>query len=102
MPQASIAGVVVSIRSKSPESSSLFPYTTLFRSRTDVEELRRDEERARRLAANVASWRNDVKRLCAEIRSEWHTSERQSPDHIVCRVLVEKDNTNHSTVSETP
>src|SRR5947209_1504341 len=40
---------------------------TVLAVRSDVEELRRDEERARRLGANVAAWRNDVKRLCAEI-----------------------------------
>ncbi|MGZ3442715.1 MAG: hypothetical protein ACXVDD_24505, partial [Polyangia bacterium] len=40
---------------------------TVLAVRAEVEELRRDEERARKLAANVAAWRSDVKRLCAEV-----------------------------------
>ena len=39
---------------------------TVLAVRGDLEELRRDEERARKLSANVATWRSDVKRLCAE------------------------------------
>src|SRR5258708_4353062 len=34
------------------------------------------------------------------IRSEEHTSELQSPDHLVCRLLLEKKKKNHSHVSE--
>ncbi|MGZ3428771.1 MAG: hypothetical protein ACXVCV_19090, partial [Polyangia bacterium] len=40
---------------------------TVLAVRAEVEELRRDEERARKLAANVVAWRSDVKRLCAEV-----------------------------------
>ncbi len=40
---------------------------TVLAVRLELEELRRDEERAKKLAANVASWRNDVKRLCADV-----------------------------------
>ncbi|HEY2745720.1 MAG TPA: AAA family ATPase [Polyangia bacterium] len=40
---------------------------TVLAVRLELEELRRDEERAKRLAANVAGWRNEVKRLCAEL-----------------------------------
>src|SRR5256885_6341696 len=69
-----------------PPRSTLFPYTTLFRSHTArVGEPVREERRfgvqkqARRLA-------------CArgEHRSEEHTSELQSPCNLVCRLLLEK------------
>src|SRR5215216_6842504 len=58
-----------------PPRSTLFPYTTLLRSA---------HEQVRRLAALVPPerWR--------EVRSEEHTSELQSPDHLVCRLLLEK------------
>src|SRR5947208_5963016 len=59
-----------------PPRSTLFPYTTLFRSA----ELQRDGERGGRL------WR----RSGPAMRSEEHTSELQSPDHLVCRLLLEK------------
>src|SRR5690348_17936132 len=65
-----------------PPRSTLFPYTTLFRSRG----LRLRRRRLRRTAS--------VDRLCARIRrrSEEHTSELQSPVHLVCRLLREKKN----------
>src|SRR5258708_25696684 len=59
-----------------PPRSTLFPYTTLFRSRT-----------TRKFCAKGAHvftvwiWNR---------RSEEHTSELQSPDHLVCRLLLEK------------
>src|SRR6185436_20700487 len=58
-----------------PPRSTLFPYTTLFRSRSF---------RLGR-AWPAGSWRG---RLTS--RSEEHTSELQSPDHLVCRLLLEK------------
>src|SRR5437762_7728494 len=69
-----------------PPSSTLFPYTTLFRSRRAFlghhEQRRRDEAecRLRRVVAVEAD---------AE-RSEEHTSELQSPMYLVCRLLLEK------------
>src|SRR5258708_31862292 len=51
-----------------PPRSTLFPYTTLFRSND--------------LVTGVQT--------CALPRSEEHTSELQSPDHLVCRLLLEK------------
>src|SRR2546426_3929103 len=77
-----------------PPRSTLFPYTTLFRShdhvrRADPPELL-DGERERALD-----------RL--EQRSEEHTSELQSPCNLVCRLLLEKkkkkDNYTNSTLS---
>src|SRR5215216_1221274 len=59
-----------------PPRSTLFPYTTLFRSKSD----------------QVLQQRGHL--VCARpqpaLRSEEHTSELQSPDHLVCRLLLEK------------
>src|SRR5256885_14211223 len=61
-----------------PPRSTLFPYTTLFRSRVPAPGggARADHSRARTGRAGV--------------RSEEHTSELQSPCNLVCRLLLEK------------
>src|SRR5207244_10076130 len=71
-----------------PPRSTLFPYTTLFRSpaacwwaRTMVESI-----------ICTLSWP----------RSEEHTSELQSPDHLVCRLLLEKKKNQNNSLSSTP
>src|SRR5947208_13471010 len=68
-----------------PPKSPLFPYTTLFRSRGDPEVGRR------RCLGQVAI-RSGTRgtELLVHPRSEEHTSELQSPDHLVCRLLLEK------------
>src|SRR5258708_10461136 len=67
-----------------PPRSTLFPYTTLFRSQDDRHRLAGggfiDVDRLEAAAVIVG----------VEQRSEEHTSELQSPDHIVCRLLLEK------------
>src|SRR5258708_31455904 len=65
-----------------PPRSTLFPYTTLFRSRLR-EQLGDDV-----WLAVDANQRYDYGTALA--RSEEHTSELQSPDHLVCRLLLEK------------
>src|SRR4051794_41691994 len=66
-----------------PPRSTLFPYTTLFRSRVD----RATRQHRRAGDAQRAQMRpGRVPRL----RSEEHTSELQSPVHLVCRLLLEK------------
>src|SRR5215472_14084862 len=61
-----------------PPRSTLFPYTTLFRS----------SRRARqRRGAALRAWQN---RPSSPRRSEEHTSELQSLRHLVCRLLLEK------------
>src|SRR5258707_14247109 len=60
-----------------PPRSTLFPYTTLFRSRGSIRVPRRSR-RATRAAPGCAS------------RSEEHTSELQSRQYLVCRLLLEK------------
>src|SRR5258708_28946497 len=63
-----------------PPRSTLFPYTTLFRSRGTF------EPGLQRLAPVIvgSAHKGD------NHRSEEHTSELQSPDHLVCRLLLEK------------
>src|SRR5258708_10588348 len=71
-----------------PPRSTLFPYTTLFRS---ILEAAMEEFIARGFAATRI---DDVaKRAGVAKRSEEHTSELQSPDHLVCRLLLEKKKT---------
>src|SRR2546426_7294514 len=96
-----------------PPRSTLFPYTTLFRSRKDgtlldvaltvspvkdshgrivgssqiardITERKRAEEALRESEARLS-----------KARSEEHTSELQSPCNLVCRLLLEKKNRNH-------
>src|SRR3989442_10813721 len=66
-----------------PPRSTLFPYTTLFRSQVAELELAR-----RRVQRLDALRRNDLE--AREHRSEEHTSELQSRPHLVCRLLLEK------------
>src|SRR5256885_9794554 len=62
-----------------PPRSTLFPYTTLFRS-------------GRRGASSRRSWSvtSSPARSSRSARSEEHTSELQSPCNLVCRLLLEK------------
>src|SRR2546427_982413 len=73
-----------------PPRSTLFPYTTLFRSvRAD---LLRPVARAD-LGATLPGARSFLLRQHA-VRSEEHTSELQSQSNLVCRLLLEKKKTN--------
>src|SRR5258708_9598017 len=65
-----------------PPRSTLFPYTTLFRS-----------TRRARLCIGLHGWSARLPGYSVDSRhrrSEEHTSEFQSPDHLVCRLLLEK------------
>src|SRR5258708_24148560 len=72
-----------------PPRSTLFPYTTLFRSLQMTWLVTVEREGADKPA-------------CVAERSEEHTSELQSPDHLVCRLLLEKkkkdEHTQHNVV----
>src|SRR5947208_10951017 len=74
-----------------PPRSTLFPYTTLFRS-WDYR-LRRKFSRScffpsgSLLKLSMTAFASDGPKFA---RSEEHTSELQSPDHLVCRLLLEK------------
>src|SRR5438045_9313158 len=71
-----------------PPRSTLFPYTTLFRSRVHA-----STPRARRAFAVYWLHIRRMKPLPARMRrSEEHTSELQSLRHLVCRLLLEKKN----------
>src|SRR5258708_31156666 len=79
-----------------PPRSTLFPYTTLFRS---FELIHRHRPTlffgvptlyAAMLQVKEAEKRYDLSCLRLCVRSEEHTSELQSPDHLVCRLLLEK------------
>src|SRR5690348_17745841 len=84
-----------------PPRSTLFPYTTLFRSRgvaRDVAARSHAPQRLSRFGAVV---------LPRARRSEEHTSKLQSPVHLVCRLLLEKkkkkkhNNNKHTTILAT-
>src|SRR5258707_5767580 len=68
-----------------PPRSTLFPYTTLFRSQ--------QRDHADRRAAGRAPARQRAPAGAARHRSEEHTSELQSRQYLVCRLLLEKKKT---------
>src|SRR5258708_24732928 len=69
-----------------PPRSTLFPYTTLFRS-----SFGRDDLKPAVLESDVVLLELGFgDKSFLEQRSEEHTSELQSPDHLVCRLLLEK------------
>src|SRR2546429_863422 len=70
-----------------PPRSTLFPYTTLFRSFRSGESLAQGIERLGATFASFADVRITDRSL---VRSEEHTSELQSRLHLVCRLLLEK------------
>src|SRR5438034_5481767 len=73
-----------------PPRSTLFPYTTLFRSDDDREAASVEDpvDRVRQLPRPPLD--SDARRSRAEVRSEEHTSELQSHSDLVCRLLLEK------------
>src|SRR5690348_18510150 len=83
-----------------PPRSTLFPYTTLFRSGEVAAEQRLEHEHQRiALDAGQALFHHvgaDADHLMDRNghRSEEHTSELQSPVHLVCRLLLEKKKNN--------
>src|SRR2546429_10014145 len=89
-----------------PPRSTLFPYTTLFRSRQEPPPQRIEADRGRRCGQRHAV---DLGAVVAvdhgepgfrapryvDARSEEHTSELQSRLHLVCRLLLEKKKLQH-------
>src|SRR5258708_17729459 len=92
-----------------PPRSTLFPYTTLFRSQQAhqygftflvVPDVQFDMQYASQIAPyadlyiiqgqNFQRLTSTYQSSIGRIRSEEHTSELQSPDHLVCRLLLEK------------
>src|SRR5262245_64226335 len=73
-----------------PPRSTLFPYTTLFRSSI--------HPCARSVTARAPPARLPALRLKRVERSEEHTSELQSLRHLVCRLLLEKKKKKQNTI----
>src|SRR5258707_7149140 len=75
-----------------PPRSTLFPYTTLFRSRRgDLLDDRRVQDEEQVLVDRAGDFE----------RSEEHTSELQSRQYLVCRLLLEKKKKPHDTIFQT-
>src|SRR2546430_17497367 len=73
-----------------PPRSTLFPYTTLFRSRVEASASPATRPRARS-APTTRTWKGLGRtRHLRSSRSEEHTSELQSQSNLVCRLLLEK------------
>src|SRR3989442_1819416 len=94
-----------------PPRSTLFPYTTLFRSNGHRNCLRRYLVNSKLLVSGISESfegrqnqapvqaREKCTRFTREERSEEHTSELQSLTNLVCRLLLEKKRTKSSTPS---
>src|SRR3989442_4474634 len=83
-----------------PPRSTLFPYTTLFRSlppRRQERVFRLRERRAARQLRQLAQERFVHAEIAKLLRSEEHTSELQSRPHLVCRLLLEKKKRQHDS-----
>src|SRR3712207_8334333 len=83
-----------------PPRSTLFPYTTLFRSpvRANLERVQRQArvvDRRRRRGHVVDEVDRLVDLVVPGYRSEEHTSELQSRQYLVCRLLLEKKKKDH-------
>src|SRR3712207_7971933 len=84
-----------------PPRSTLFPYTTLFRSMLEAWNAAREEVLAGRTIESLGQQKmnNEIypkvrDRFWQNVRrSEEHTSELQSRQYLVCRLLLEKKNT---------
>src|SRR2546426_9248465 len=98
-----------------PPRSTLFPYTTLFRSYADrvtgsMQRALDEMTRRRKLQAEYnrehdVTPRSIVLPIEFRLRSEEHTSELQSPCNLVCRLLLEKKKKtthNHATETKNP
>src|SRR5205809_7610498 len=68
-----------------PPRSTLFPYTTLFRSSELIVAWLQGDDRMHSARHSISFWERNGER-----RSEEHTSELQSRLHLVCRLLLEK------------
>src|SRR2546426_8611728 len=93
-----------------PPRSTLFPYTTLFRSplgwqrggernHAESEQSRNERYDWREREERLIGHRR--RRLFLQERSEEHTSELQSPCNLVCRLLLEKKNPSHCAQAQT-
>src|SRR3712207_8473966 len=87
-----------------PPRSTLFPYTTLFRSRVAIPEYLPvgdvfDPSRACGRRSRFCGHRIPASRRTPPRRSEEHTSELQSRQYLVCRLLLEKKKKSKQNIS---
>src|SRR2546429_1850232 len=82
-----------------PPRSTLFPYTTLFRSRNiaEVTTAVQQGDLSKKITVDVRGEILELKNTINTMRSEEHTSELQSRLHLVCRLLLEKKKKNQYT-----
>src|SRR2546426_6360652 len=73
-----------------PPRSTLFPYTTLFRSLHGLEQQSERPAKPCQKRTSLPSVAVAILEECVRRRSEEHTSELQSPCNLVCRLLLEK------------
>src|SRR5258708_14010499 len=96
-----------------PPRSTLFPYTTLFRSAQQEQKQGKGNDEpcadGQKSEEHGVSWEAVGKIFdqydvndCFPWRSEEHTSELQSPDHLVSRLLLEKKKHQHNTTHLSP
>src|SRR2546421_5185711 len=93
-----------------PPRSTLFPYTTLFRSvfQPLIQDLRAIEIDAANMTITSVKlggggplkYESDIPNEKLELRSEEHTSELQSRSDLVCRLLLEKKKKNNIKITE--
>src|SRR2546430_12565430 len=88
-----------------PPRSTLFPYTTLFRSREEQSERTGiftsgivSTREGRRIALFFTGRKHAGENLAEVLRSEEHTSELQSQSNLVCRLLLEKKKNKQSSI----
>src|SRR3712207_9165349 len=106
MPMISTTCCFFFLMIRRPPRSTLFPYTTLFRSfRSDLVLDRQQALQANDLILRLlprlwggvrACAAGNVGRKCPAPRSEEHTSELQSRQYLVCRLLLEKKKKSHT------
>src|SRR3712207_8277785 len=92
-----------------PPRSTLFPYTTLFRSQKVLDELERGEKKflidfsqTGYIDSSGLGVLVSLSKKIREQRSEEHTSELQSRQYLVCRLLLEKKKVTHIPHSYVP
>src|SRR2546422_7456818 len=88
-----------------PPRSTLFPYTTLFRSRLVARQRLRATMSPQAVVAWMSSWAAAPSEFFSALltrRSEEHTSELQSRLHLVCRLLLEKKKKKHKDSINSP
>src|SRR2546430_6240590 len=80
-----------------PPRSTLFPYTTLFRSEALHQLFQLGEIHDVVRFGIEAAFDGDLRPVVVTVRSEEHTSELQSQSNLVCRLLLEKKKIHHTS-----